>query len=144
MVRPSGGTHDAHQSLDRAGGHTVLRNGEQYIDSLRDGRRIHLGNEVVTDVTTHPAFRNAVRSVASLYDAVTSNPDGLAYREADGGGLCNAIWLRPSSAADLAARRRVHAAWADITHGLIGRSPDHVAGYLTGMACEPQAAQVDE
>src|ERR1700722_10898392 len=42
--------------------------GAEYIDSLRDGREVYIDGERVGDVTTHPAFRNAVRSIARLYD----------------------------------------------------------------------------
>src|SRR5262249_35440090 len=35
--------------------------GEEYLESLRDGREIYIYGERVKDVTTHPAFRNTVR-----------------------------------------------------------------------------------
>lgn len=123
-------------------GFAMLRKGQQYLEGLRDQRQIYLGGEIVSDVTTHPAFHNSAHTIASLYDAVCEDPHHLAYRATDDGQLYNAIWLRAKTSADLAARRRVHQAWADISHGLIGRSPDHVAGFLTGMACEPQVANV--
>ncbi|MEJ2435749.1 MAG: 4-hydroxyphenylacetate 3-hydroxylase N-terminal domain-containing protein, partial [Pseudolabrys sp.] len=44
--------------------------GTEFLESLRDGREVYSYGERVTDVTTHPAFRNAVRSVAQLYDAL--------------------------------------------------------------------------
>lgn len=44
--------------------------GAEYIESLRDGREIYYKGERVKDVTTHPAFRNSVRSVARMYDAL--------------------------------------------------------------------------
>ena len=44
--------------------------GEEYLESLRDGREVWIDGERVTDVTEHPAFRNATRSVARLYDAL--------------------------------------------------------------------------
>ena len=44
--------------------------GDEYIESLRDGREIYLYGERVKDVTTHPAFRNPVRMTARLYDAL--------------------------------------------------------------------------
>ena len=37
-------------------------------ESLRDGRRVYIGDELVEDVTTHPAFRNAAQSFAMIYD----------------------------------------------------------------------------
>ena len=44
--------------------------GAQYLESLRDGREVYIYGERVKDVTTHPAFRNAARSIARLYDAL--------------------------------------------------------------------------
>ena len=40
--------------------------GDEYIESIRDGREIWLYGERVRDVTTHPAFRNPVRMTARL------------------------------------------------------------------------------
>jgi 4-hydroxyphenylacetate 3-monooxygenase len=44
--------------------------GAQYLESLRDGREVYVYGERVQDVTAHPAFRNAARSIARLYDAL--------------------------------------------------------------------------
>ena len=44
--------------------------GDEYIESLRDDREVWIYGERVKDVTTHPAFRNAVRMTARLYDAL--------------------------------------------------------------------------
>jgi hypothetical protein len=40
--------------------------GAEYVESLRDGREVYIDGERVSDVTTHPAFRNSVRSLARL------------------------------------------------------------------------------
>ena len=44
------------------------RSGRQYLDSLHDDRQIWIDGERVADVTEHPAFRNAVKTAAALYD----------------------------------------------------------------------------
>ena len=44
--------------------------GAEYLESLRDGREIWIYGARVADVTTHPAFRNTVRMIARLYDAL--------------------------------------------------------------------------
>ena len=44
--------------------------GTEYLESLRDDREVYIYGERVTDVTTHPAFRNAARSIARLYDSL--------------------------------------------------------------------------
>jgi len=40
--------------------------GAEYLESLRDGREVYVYGERVKDVTTHPAFRNAARSIAGF------------------------------------------------------------------------------
>ena len=46
-----------------------MRTGAQYIEAIRnDGRHVVHDGEVIRDVTSHPAFRGAVRSVARLWD----------------------------------------------------------------------------
>ena len=50
------------------------RTGEEYITGLRErAAEVYIAGEQVKDVTTHPAFRNGVRSIASLYDIVFLN-----------------------------------------------------------------------
>jgi 4-hydroxyphenylacetate 3-monooxygenase len=44
--------------------------GKEYLESLRDEREVYIYGERVADVTTHPAFRNAARTMAKLYDAL--------------------------------------------------------------------------
>jgi 4-hydroxyphenylacetate 3-monooxygenase len=122
----------------------MLRTGEQYLEAVKDDREVYIGGQRVSDVTTHPAFRGAARSVASMYD-ISSDPgaaDRLTYSE--DGDRHNVIFLRPRSSEDLARRRAGHEAWASATYGLYGRSPDHVAGFITGMACEPDVLDVHD
>lgn len=49
---------------------TLPFTGDEYLESLRDGREVWIYGERVKDVTAHPAFRNSARSVARLYDAL--------------------------------------------------------------------------
>lgn len=49
-----------------------VKDGAAHLASLRDGRAIYIDGEQVKDHTRHPAFRNAVRSAASLYDLQAS------------------------------------------------------------------------
>jgi aromatic ring hydroxylase len=44
--------------------------GEEYIESIREGREVYLYGDRVKDVTMHPAFGNSVRMTARLYDAL--------------------------------------------------------------------------
>lgn len=119
----------------------MARTGRDYLEAMRSREdEIYIGGQRVRDVTSHPAFANAAHSVSKLYD-ITSDPanqDTLTYKDAESGERYNNIWLLPKSRADLDARNRVHHAWARYTWGLFGRSPDHVAGWISGMACSPE------
>jgi 4-hydroxyphenylacetate 3-monooxygenase len=48
----------------------AMLDGARYLASLRDSREVYIYGERVRDVTQHPAFRNACRSIARLYDAL--------------------------------------------------------------------------
>ncbi len=112
----------------------MLRSGAEHLERLRDGRIVYIGAERVTDVTTHPAFRNAARSIAGIYDmkADPANRDAMTFTE--GGARYSGYFLRARSKDDLAQRTGVHRRIADLSYGMFGRSPDHVASFVTGMS----------
>lgn len=124
------------------GGLPVLRSGDDYLTSLRDGRQVYVGGRIVEDVTCHPGFTGAAHTVARLFDVTASDP-ALSYVEPETGKKTSVNFLRPRTADDLAARRRLHMAWAGVSNGLFGRSPDHVAAMVTGMACRPEVTGSD-
>jgi 4-hydroxyphenylacetate 3-monooxygenase len=109
----------------------MLKTGSEHLKSLQDGRTIFIGSEKVEDVTTHPAFRNAARSIAALYDMKAADP-GLSFEE--GGERFSSYFLRAKTKEDLSRRTKIHEAIARMSHGLLGRSPDHVSSFVTGMA----------
>jgi len=116
----------------------LLRTGEQYLASLRDGRRIRVGGELVTDVTIHPAFRNTARSFARIYDRkrAPENLDVLSFPH--NGERFTSWFLQPKTRDDLEQRAESHRRVAEWSHGLLGRSPDHVPAFIGGMAMQPQ------
>jgi 4-hydroxyphenylacetate 3-monooxygenase len=113
----------------------MTRTGQEYIDSLRDGRQVYLDGELITDVVDHPAYRNAVRSTAALYDfqAAPENLELMTFESPTSGERVNRCWQLPKSYDELVARRKALEAWAECTYGYMGRSPDHVASSLAGM-----------
>ena len=42
----------------------MIKTGKDHLESLRDGRVVFIGDERIEDVTTHPAFRRAAKTVA--------------------------------------------------------------------------------
>jgi 4-hydroxyphenylacetate 3-monooxygenase len=117
-----------------------MRNGRTYLQALRDDRTVYLGGERVPDVTEHPAFAGAARTVAGLYDLAQDPANAMRYPvpEGDGGSVANRVFLIPRTRAELEARRLASTRWARATHGFFGRGPDHVAGFLAGFASAPE------
>lgn len=116
----------------------MLKRGADYLGGLRDGRVVYVGGERVDDVTAHPGFRNAARSYARIYDARFDDAfkDILTYEEA--GERYATYFLQPRSRADLEKRTRSCEVIAELTYGMMGRSPDFVGGYIAGAAMQPE------
>ena len=115
----------------------MLMTGKEYLESIRDGRRVYIGGELVEDVTAHPAFRNAARSFAMIYDRkrAPENRDVMTFEE--DGETFSTYYLLPRTQADLARRFETHRRIASWTHGLLGRSPDNFPSYVSGLVMDP-------
>ena len=84
-----------------------MRTGDEYLRSLNDGRRVFVDGELVEDVTTHPAFRQAARSIATLYD-IAAQPDlreRMTFTSPKTGAPVHRAWQIPKDHAGLRARR---------------------------------------
>ncbi len=116
-----------------------MRSGAEYLKSLNDGRVVFVEGERVADVTKHPAFREAARSVARLFDiaADPANRERMTFASPKTGEPVWRCYQIPRTHADLRARRLFSETWAEATFGLMGRSPDHVANFFTGYAAVP-------
>jgi 4-hydroxyphenylacetate 3-monooxygenase len=116
----------------------MLISGKEKLERMRDGRAVYIGAERVDDVTRHPAFRNAARTIAELYELKADPQQRELFSFEENGEHYGLPWLRCRTREDLARRMRAMKAIADATYGLIGRSPDHVAGLITGLAMRPE------
>ena len=122
----------------------MLKTGKQHLNGLRDGRRVYIGRERVDDVTAHPAFTNAAHTIAAMFDmkADPANRDVMAFEE--NGSWYSSYFLRATGQADLQKRTDAHLKISAMTHGLIGRSYDHVSSFVTGMAMNPDVLDRDD
>ena len=111
------------------------KDGTQHLEALRDGREIYINGELVDDVTTHRAFRNSTRSIASLYDfqAAGDNVERMTFASPATGDRVNLQWRLPTCYEELAKRRQAIEAWNEMHFGFMGRAPDHVASTLVGF-----------
>ena len=110
--------------------------GQEYLESLRDGREVYIYGERVKDVTTHPAFRNAARSIARLYDALHDPAtQGVltAPTDSGAGGFTHKFFRVAKSREDLVGQREAIATWARMTYGWMGRTPDYKASLMNTL-----------
>lgn len=112
-----------------------VKTGADHLASLRDGRQVYIDGELVEDVTTHPAFRNAVKTACDLYDfqAAPENIDLLTFESPTSGNRVNRCWQMPANYEEMVARREAMVAWQRTHAGFMGRSPDHLASALVGQ-----------
>lgn len=113
----------------------MTKSGSDHIRSLRDGREIYLDGEQVGDVTCHMAYRNAVKSSAALYDyqSQPENLESMTFESPTSGDRVSRLWQLPRNFRELTQRREALTSWAELTCGMMGRSPDHVGSSLAGM-----------
>lgn len=78
-----------------------MMTGDEYRESLRDGRRIFFDGELVEDVTVHPRMRGSVDLIAAGYDEYHSaGPEALA-----------GAYEAPRSSDDLRSRLELLTQW---------------------------------
>lgn len=108
---------------------------QEFLESLDDGREIWIYGERVKDVTTHPAFRNTVRMLARLYDALHDERKAILCCETDtgNGGFTQKFFKASRNAEEMVGARDAIAEWARVTYGWMGRSPDYKAAFLATL-----------
>ena len=114
---------------------TTCKTGAEHIKSLQDGRTVYIDGKLAGDVTVHPAFRNSVKSAGMLYDfqAKPENIELMTFQPNGANRRVNRSWQMPRNYAEMVQRRKAMQAWAELSCGFMGRSPDHVASTLVGQ-----------
>jgi 4-hydroxyphenylacetate 3-monooxygenase len=116
----------------------MLRTGDEYRESIRDGREVWIDGERVTDVTRHPAFRPIVDVRARMYDMAheTRYRAVMAYDDAPGsqpGEACSRATKPPTTQADWHDKRK----WVDTVltdiGGVVIRVGDETVGEMWSL-----------
>ena len=111
----------------------MIRTGQQYRNSIRDGREVFVNGERVHDVTAHPMFKPLVDIRARIYDmqhdAVTS---ALMTRERDG-DLQAVGNMLPFTQEDWQDKRRATDAVLNDVGGVVTRVGDETVGEMWSL-----------
>ncbi len=104
----------------------MIRRGSDYVASIRERQpTVYYEGEVVRDITTHPAFRIPVKTVAEYYD-LHWKEEALRTYNPDVGEETSITFLRPRTREDLARMRSGLVLIYDHYYGFFGRSPDYL------------------
>ena len=113
----------------------MIRTGEQYRDSIRDGRQVWINGERVNDVTTHPMFKPIVDIRARIYDmAYEKATQGVMSYADDKTGERNAIGLKlPYTQQDWHDKRLAVDTVLDDVGGIATRVGDETIGEMWSL-----------
>ena len=112
----------------------MLRTGQQYRDSIRDGRRIWIDGERVSDVTTHPAFKPIVDVRSRIYDMQHEPASAPIMVTTDRSGAKVPTGLAlPYAQEDWWAKRRAVDAVLDEAGGVVSRLGDETIGEMWSL-----------
>src|SRR3954467_11061526 len=109
------------------------RRGEQVLQRLRERPpAIWYRGELIRDVTTHPALRGGVQTLATLYDLQWKNPEVSLYDSPSRARKVARSFMMPKTRDELVSISRAMKVWEDHTHGMMGRVPDYINRAMTG------------
>lgn len=114
-------------------------NGAEYLQSLRDGRAVYFRGELIKDVTTHAATKNACLSIAKLYDSLhdEKKKETLCTQTDDGKSYTHRFFKIARTSEELRLQRDAIAEWARISYGQLTRSPDYKASFSCALGVNP-------
>ena len=111
----------------------MIRTGQEYIDSIRDGREVYIDGEKVKDVPTHPMFKPVVDIKARMYDMAhdPKTADYMAYEE-DGEKFAVGLKL-PHTQEDWWMKRRSTDRLFEDIGGVVTRVGDETIGEMWSL-----------
>jgi 4-hydroxyphenylacetate 3-monooxygenase len=113
-------------------------NGKQYVERINQLKaNVWVDGKLVTgDISEHPAFKGAINSQAKLYDLQHDKKikDIMTYQSPASKKFVGTSYLQPKTKEELKKRREMTQQWAQLTHGMMGRSPDYMNTVLMAFA----------
>lgn len=112
----------------------ALMTGDQYRESLNDGREVYIDGERVLNIATHPAFKPIIDAKARMYDMAHEEryKEACTTTLADGDTICRAYKL-PTEKEDLTAIRRYVETVLDDLGGVVYRVGDETIGEMWSL-----------
>src|SRR5438874_10813859 len=114
----------------------AARTGKQFLRGLKDRRALWVGGDKITSVVDHPALHGAALALAEVFDLQHSHAEDCLMPDPETGEPINVSHMIPRSKDDLQRRHRGLVRMAEVTVGLMGRTPDYMNVTFAGFAGE--------
>lgn len=113
----------------------MLRTGEEYIDSIRDGREVWINGEKVKDVPSHPMFKPIVDIRARIYDLAheQQTSEVMSYYDESIGEGCPIANKLPETKQDWRDKRIAVDTVLDDVGGVVTRVGDETVGEMWSL-----------
>ena len=112
----------------------MIRTGEEYIESIRDGREVYMNGEKIKDVPTHHAFKPIVDIRARIYDMAHDENTRQIMTYTDNKGETNAISLKlPHTQQDWHDKRKATDTVLNDIGGVVTRVGDETVGEVWSL-----------
>ena len=112
----------------------MIRTGQQYRDSIRDGRQVWINGERVQDVTTHRMLKPLVDIRARIYDMQHEAQFAEAMTYRDEHGQASSVGLKlPVTQEDWHAKRAATNTVLDEIGGVVTRVGDETVGEMWSL-----------
>src|SRR6188472_2956711 len=113
----------------------MIRTGEEYRESLRDGREVYMNGEKIADVTAHPAFKPIVDIRARIYDMAheAGTADIMSYTDPRTGERNATGPKLPRTRDDWRAKRLAVDTVLDDVKGIVTRVGDETVGEMWSL-----------
>ena len=113
-----------------------IMTGKQYVDSLRDGRRLFIDGKVVSDVTAYPPLQGVIGTIAALCDDQhdPALSDILTCTSPTSGQRVSATYLEARTREQFEALAGCFHLRAKRTFGLMGRLTDFMSAFLVDLS----------
>ncbi len=113
----------------------MIRTGEEYRESIRDGREVWIDGERVEDVVEHPAFKPIVDVRARIYDLAheETTRDVMSYVDPETEERCPTGSKLPLAKEDWYAKRLAVDTLLDDVGGIVTRVGDETVGEMWSL-----------
>jgi 4-hydroxyphenylacetate 3-monooxygenase len=111
-------------------------NGQGFMNRIHQLQpEIWLEGKKITDICNHEAFKGILTSKAELFDLQMNkdHKDLMTYVSPVSGERVGTSFMQPKTKEDLEKRRLSTQAWAKLSGGMMGRSPDYMNSCLMAL-----------